>query len=111
MTTYDLRDWITIQSKTTVVDTQLGRSTTWGTVARVQASITQPRMSERLQAAAIRAEIVYQVVIRYRADVTALMRLLWTPYRSATAKTLQIHGAADPDGRRQWLSLDCGESI
>lgn len=106
-----LRDRVTIQSKTTTADTQLGRSVSWGTFATVWANVRPwPRAGgEFIQAGAIRSNVDYEIEIRYRADVTAQMRVLWTPY-DGTAKTLQILEVHPKEGNRERLLLECGEA-
>jgi SPP1 family predicted phage head-tail adaptor len=107
----ELRDRVTIQSKTTVADGQGGRTTTWGTLDTVWARVSPVRTAERLQAAAIGALQAYQVTIRSRSDVTTAMRLSWTPFRAGSAKTLEIHGVTPLDGGRSFLLLDCAEVV
>lgn len=105
----DLRDRFTIQQKTTVADSQGGRSTTWSTLATVWANVRALGAGERIQAATLGSHLRYVVTIYYRADVTPSMRGSWTPYKASTAKTLEIHGVQALDSERVWLTLDCGE--
>lgn len=105
----DLRDRVTIQQKSTTADGQGGRAVTWATLATVSATVKPVQMSERLQAAAIGSSLTYTVTIRYRPDVTPAMRLTWTPYRSSTTKTLEIHGVQPQN--RDGLVLECSEVI
>lgn len=105
-----MRDRVTIQQKTTTTDTQLGRSVSWGTLATVWANVRPwPRAGgETIRAQAITAQMDYEVEIRYRADVTPTMRVLWTPY-DGSQKTLEIFEATPKDGRRERLLLQCSE--
>lgn len=89
-------------------DHQGGREQCWATHATVWARVEPVTGSERLEAEAIGAHLGYQVVTRYRADLSPSMRLAWTPY-GGTSKTLEIHGVHPMDGRRAFLRLLCGE--
>lgn len=106
-----LRERVTIQEKTTTPDSQGGRTTTWGTLATVWASVVPLTMGEKLQASAVGSTLAYRVTCRYRADVTPAMRITWMPFMSETTKTLEIHGVQAADGGRQWLTMDCAEVI
>jgi SPP1 family predicted phage head-tail adaptor len=104
----ELRELVDIQTPPATRDSQGGRSGAWGTLetgvwARVRAAANQ---GEALRAAAVTAQTRYEVVIRYRSDVTTLMRLSWL------GKTLQIQGAAPMDSGHgiEWLVLDCTET-
>lgn len=106
-----LRDYITIQQKTTTTDTQLGRSVSWSALASDVAAAVRPwprAGGETIRAQAITAQMDYEIEIRYRADVTPTMRVLWTPYDGAQ-KTLEIFEATPKDGRRERLLLQCSE--
>lgn len=107
----ELRDRVTLQVKSTAPDGQGGRAVTWGALATVWAAVVPLSARERLAAAAIGAQQLYTVVIRYRDDVVPSMRLTWTPYRLA-AKTFEIHGVQPHGaGGRAFLRLDCSEVI
>jgi SPP1 family predicted phage head-tail adaptor len=111
LTAGNLTDRVTIQQKSTTADGQGGRSTTWGTLATVWAQVMPLRMGEKLQAAAVGSTLGYRVTVRYRADITPAMRIRWTPFKAASAKTLEIHGVQPFDGGRRLLTLDCAEVI
>lgn len=110
-----LRERLTIQYKSTTSDGQGGRSVSWNnTLAVVWARMTALSGRELLQAGAIGSTVVYRAVIRVRSDVTAKMRVTWTPsWSSATpTKTLEISAvrpsSSDPTS---WLELDCSELV
>ncbi len=98
-----MRDRITIQSKSTGAG-----AVSWSTVATVFAYVRALSAGEGLQTEAVRSTVQYEVAIRYRADVTATMRVSWTPY-AGSAKTLQILGVRISPGRPDYLLLDCAE--
>lgn len=107
----DLRDRVTLLKPSTTTDTQGGHTVTWAQLAtapRMWAMVRPTGASERVQATALTATVGYQVVIRYRADVTPQMRLTWRPYRSTADLTLEVHGVTALDGGREFLALDCG---
>jgi len=103
-----LRDRVVIQSNTTAVDSQGGRTSSWGTLATVWAHVRALSGSEQIDAAAVGSQVRYEVEIQYRTDVTASQRLSWTPYLGSP-KTLQILSVRLADGRPERLLLDCGE--
>jgi len=99
---------VVIQQKTTTTDSQLGRAVTWSTLATVWADVQPATGGEQLQARAVGSQVQYVVEIQDRSDVTASMRLSWTPY-GGSAKTLQILGVRAKAGEPYRLLLDCGE--
>ena len=106
----DMTERVTIQQNTTTTDSHGGRSSSWGTLATVWAHVGPAKGEERLRAIAIVSGIQHLVTAYYRADVTAKMRLLWTPTRSSssaqrTLEILAVRPAADP----LFMELDCGE--
>lgn len=104
-----LRERVTIQQDTRTTDTQGGRSVAAATLATVWASVEPwaTQMDEMQRAGAMTTTRRYRVRLRYRADVTEKMRVLWTPFLASTAKTLEI-SAVNVVSRDQ-LSLDCIE--
>lgn len=105
--TGELRERVTIQTRTATTDTQGGRSVAWSTLATVWAKVTPAMPAEQIAAQTIGSFGAYIVEMQYRTDVTALMRLSWTPYLGS-ATTLEIHGVAQNAGRPDRLLLTCG---
>lgn len=105
--TGSLTERVAITQDTKTPDTQGGRSASESTLATVWARVRPLSGRELMQAQAVSSEVQYEVTIRYRADVTPQMRLTWTPYQGAAARTLQI--LAVRQGERDALLLDCGE--
>lgn len=113
----DLRERVTIQVKTTVRDAQGGAVVTWATLdatganpaTELPAAVVPLTSRERLDAQAVGSAVQYHVTIRRRTDVTADMRLQWTPSYDddAGTQTLEIAGVRPVDW--QWVELDCGE--
>lgn len=111
----ELRDRISILVATLAPDGQGGKIKTWldlvtGTTSqtRLPAAVEALSGSERLAAAAVTAVSTYQIRLRYRVDITPLMRVLWTPYRATVTKTLEISDVNNGDGRR-FIVLACSE--
>lgn len=93
-------------------DSSGGQGTGFYTLATVWGQVMPLSASERLQVQAIGSQQAYRARIYYRADVTPKMRLTWTPYLNATAKTLEIHGVLpDANEPRRFIILDLGEVI
>lgn len=119
--TGELKDRVLIAKQSATTDTQGGRAVTWVDLISGNASSwtkwwakVEPIVTDETLPAstAITALQTYRVILRYRADITAKMRVLWTPYSTATAtqKTLEIHGVRLLHGRA-FLQLDCAEAI
>lgn len=110
MTIADLRDRVTLRSKTPTADSQGGRATTYPVLKTVWAHVAPGKSGESIQAEQMGAQTPFAVTIRTRTDVTPQMRVSWTPYRQ-TAKTLEIHGVTFLDNTREFQVLTCGEVI
>lgn len=106
-----LTERVTIERNTPANDTQGGRASSWATLATVWGAVTPMRASEALELREfVGSTGVYDVVIRYRGDVTPSHRLSWTPYHAPSAKRLEIHGV-QPMPDRQYLHLTCAEVV
>lgn len=103
--TGELRERVVIQASTSVADAIGGQVLTWATLATVWARVAPASAREQLAAQSVNASVDYVVEIQYRTDVVATMRLLWTPYGSATQKTFEITSVAPIDGRPDRLLL------
>lgn len=107
----NLTERVTIQQNTTTADTHGGRSSSWGTLATVWAHVQGLSGSEVLRAEAVAAGMRYVVTIYARNDVTAKMRLAWTPSHDSdnAQRTLEILAPPRFVGDRLFMELDCGE--
>jgi SPP1 family predicted phage head-tail adaptor len=105
-----MRERVAIQSYTATGNGQGGDTKAWATFATVFASVKPMSGSglEQFQTAAVRSIVSYEVEIRYRTDVTPLMRLQWTPF-NGSAKNLEI-GQVRIAGRDR-LQLICQEAV
>lgn len=100
----DLRCRVTIQRQERVSDGRGGWRTEWVDAGSCWAAISALRPYERILAQQTQAAATHQVVIRYRTDLTAAMRLVYN------GRYLYLQGPpVDPDGRRRWLQILCEE--
>lgn len=98
-----LRERVIIQQRTSTPDGQGGRDVVWSTLATTWAMVEPLTGTERLQAGAETSVLSHRITMRYRADVSAVLRLVWR------RRVLEIHTVASPDARREWLVLDCSQ--
>lgn len=106
----DLRDRVTVKSKSTATDTQLGRSSAWTTtLATIWAAVRVTGASEPEENGRVTTVTSYEIEARYRADITTTMRAFWTPYHGSE-KTLQITGIRPKPGRPERMLIDCQEA-
>lgn len=96
----ELRERVTLQTKTRTRDAMGGYAETWADTATVWALVRPMSGRERAQAGQQQAAANYLVVMRYRSDVLAGQRLLWrdTP--------LNIRFIADRGPRAEFLELE-----
>lgn len=74
--------------------------------ANVPAAIEPLSAREFIAASAVQSEVTTRITIRYRAGVTAAMRILHNDC------IYNIQGVlADPDSGRSWLTLPCSEGV
>lgn len=113
-----LRERLSILKRSPTADGQGGRSVAWVDLitgsatflTRLSAEVVPLAAGpERLEAAQVTALSTYTVTLRYRADITVLMRVLWTPFKSTTAHTLQISSVNAYAGGRAYLVLECSQ--
>lgn len=98
-----LRHRVTLEEKTQAPDAAGGFAESWTPVATMWAAIEGRGGRESPQAEQIAGGERFLLRIRWRADVTAALRVIWG------ARVLAIDSVTDPDGRRRFLLLDCAE--
>jgi len=104
----ELTERVVIQTSTTSPDAYGGRSDSWGTLATVWANVRPLSGQEALVAAGVKPEALtrYEVTIRYRSDVTPLMRLSWG------SRTLWIESVTEAGRQMQeWTVLQCADRV
>ena len=102
-----LRERVTIQAPGMTADATWGPTEGYSDVDTVAASVIAADGGEVLRSGAgalikdegITAFTTYDVLLRYRPDVSSQNRLIWR------GKTLDIVSAIDPDGRRRSLKI------
>jgi SPP1 family predicted phage head-tail adaptor len=102
-----LRHRVTIQQPGQTQDPTTGEMiTAWQDVATVWASVEPLSAREFIAARAGQSEISARVVMRYRSDITADMRLM---HRS---QPYDIHGVLpDPKSGRHYITLPVSEGV
>jgi len=102
-----LRHRITIQQQTVTRDAYGGEVIAWSDVATVWALLTPVRGQERqlTAAAQVQATMIYQVRIRYRADIHPKMRILWG------TRVMDIEHMVDPTGRTAETIMLCRDVL
>ena len=98
-----LRDRITIQYHGTTQDTAGQEIETWLTHAQVHAEITGVSAREFHANDQITADVNTRIRIRYLSTVTPKMRVTFG------ARTFEIEGVLDREGRRREMQLMCRE--
>lgn len=109
MTGGRLSERLVIRTVTESTDAIGGKPETEATDTTVWAQMIPVRADERFQAQAVGAQADYRFKVRRRTDVTAKLRLRWTPRWPPGASTLnlEIHGV-QPDPDPAFMVLDCG---
>ena len=94
-----------LQQLTSTTDADGYTNETWTDLAVVWAGIEPARGVEDYEAAQSQERITHQVTIRWRPDVTARMRFLYSETPTGILRIFLIHTMLDPaEGHRE---LDC----
>lgn len=99
---------VRFQQETTTSDGGGGVTRSWGDIAlRAEewAKVLPVRGDEQVAAQSQRGVVLYQVIVRYRDDITSAMRIQWG------TKTLNVRSAVDPDNERRWLQILAEEGL
>lgn len=99
-----LREQVAILVATPTSDGEWGPGESFQAVTTVSASVIARSGTEPEKDSGVAAVTSYDIIIRYRADVSSTNRLTWR------GKTLEIVSAIDPDGRRRELNIDAKET-
>jgi len=98
-----LRHRVVIQRATLTKDSVGGDVESWGTLAEVWGEVRPLSGREALEAQRITSTASHFITIRYRTDVTPLMRVVWR------GRTFEISQVQNADGRDVMLVLWCSE--
>jgi SPP1 family predicted phage head-tail adaptor len=94
-----LRHRVVIETPATAPDGAGGATATWDVLGTVWALVEPVAGTERIVAGQLTGVVTHVVTMRFRADVTGGMRVL---YRGRTYRVLVAY---DPDERRRYLTL------
>jgi len=103
-----LRERVTFQAEALAADGGGGNTLTWADIPAdptVWARVAPLRGLEQLQGQQVQARATHKVTVRYRADVTPALRLLWR------GRPMNIRAATNPDEGRKFLDLLCDEGV
>lgn len=103
VTAGDLRRRVSIETYTTTRDSIGGETKTAATLATVWASIEPLFGMEIKEAGRILSDVTHQIVIRYRADVTAKMRVVYG------SRKFDIFSVQHDEESQRMTYLDCKE--
>lgn len=101
----DLRHRLTLQQEVRTADGAGGYTPSWSDVATVWAQVEPLKGAERLHAMQLQDTVSHRVTIRYRAGVTAALRLLFG------TRVFNIRAVINPGERNRWLELMCEEGV
>jgi SPP1 family predicted phage head-tail adaptor len=101
----NLRERVTVEAPSRNADGAGGADIAWSPLATVWAEVAALGGNEQTLGERTEARARHRVTIRYCADVTTEMRLVWR------GRTLDIRALRDPDGKRQWLWIDAEGGI
>ena len=99
----DLRERVELQSMSPTRDAIGGEVQGWTTLANVWAQVTPMSAGEQYRRQQMQASAQWKVTIRYRADITSKMRVLWS------GRTFQVKGVTSADERKRFLAMACEE--
>src|SRR5262245_4655165 len=90
----DLRERVELQILTTSRDSIGGLVESWSALVTVWARVAPMSAGEQFRRQQMQASAQWRVTIRYRADVTTKMRVVWG------SRVFQVRGAPSPDERK-----------
>lgn len=101
-----LRHRVAIQRRVLAQDTSGNTTHTWANIATVWAAIEPLSTREFIAAQSVQSEVTARIVIRYRANIDASMRIVHKD------KIYNIHGIlADKDSGLEYLTLPVSEGV
>lgn len=101
----NLRNYVTIQQPASDQDDRGEDTATWTTLGQVYAEILPIGAREIDVARGFAPTVSHRIRIRYRSDVTTLMRITFD------SRTFAINGAVDQDGRKRELMIFATEQL
>lgn len=99
----ELREQVTFEQPVRTPDAMGGFSVNWTSIATVWAEVVQLSAGQSVERESIQHPVRYRVRIRYRSDITPVMRV------SYRGRILRITGISDEYQRRQSLVIEAME--
>lgn len=100
-----LRHQITLQNRLSANDGFGQEQQTWIDVANCFAQVEAASGMSEVSGSAEASPVKYVMFIRYRAGVSARMRLIYA------GKVFEIDSVMDLDERHKWLQIDCTQGL
>ena len=110
----ELHRRITLQTRSVVVDTFGGQSTTWIDLTTVWANIQSLTDRELMASQAVQSSVTHEITIRYQvqfADPKVVAAMRATLLKDGVTRIFNIHGARDDGERRELLILSAEEGL
>ena len=98
-TTAELRVLGSIESRTTVSDAAGGGTAVWSELATAWAKVIPLTLGQQLREGQEQEDMVYEIWIRYRSDVTTACRF------RIGSEYYRMYAVVDADHLRQWLMM------
>jgi SPP1 family predicted phage head-tail adaptor len=100
---------ITIQRRTTTLDSYGQQSSGWTNIATVWANVKPVGGREKLRSGALESTLTHTVMLRYQIDLMpAIEADAWRILYGT--RVLQITAAMDKEDARRWIIFDCIET-
>jgi SPP1 family predicted phage head-tail adaptor len=105
-----LRKRVTVQQRSTSVDSFGGQAQTWIDICTVWAEIRTLNGRELMAASAMQSEVSHEITVRYRSELTnpkavAAMRILFK------GRIFNIHSSVNVDERNEIITLQVSEGV
>ena len=105
---------MTIQTRSTTLDSVGGQSTVWADLASVYADIAPLSGREMMAAQAMQSSVTHKIIVRYQplfADpkAVAAMRAVWI--KDGITRIFNISSASDDDERRKYMTISATEGL
>ena len=103
----ELSERISIERATATADGAGGQDVAWAAVyaSGVWAKVRSVRGREEERLGRLSTVETYLMTVRFGVDVEPTDRIVWR------SKTLNVRAAADREGTREWLTLECEAGV
>lgn len=107
----DLRHLVSVQQRSTTLDSYGQQATLWTEVGQVYAQIEGLSMRELVAAKAVASEVTHQITVRYDDSLWADPRTAATLRIVYGSRYFDLHGAINEDERNRTVTLLASESL